>query len=262
MLTLWGIFFPFRWLAAVALAVILHELSHMAVCRVMGIKVLGIKALPWGLTASTPLMYEPLSQLAVSVSGPMCNFFLLFFCPVIKRYLSPETSDLFALANLADGLLNLLPALPLDGGIILKSFLCAKFGLVRGFSHMLKITAATGAVIMLFGIHILVSTGSNVSYLVAGIFIMYNLRHEKELNMCVRKRILTGEIKSRPYPKRISADFDSNAICLVDMISPAHTISIDVTKDKKLIGTVGQEKLLNHVLKNSTITLGECIEKK
>ena len=257
MLMMWLIFFPPLWIAVVSVAVSLHETAHLIACRMVGIRTLSVKALPWGLTVSAPLMYEPASQFVISLSGPMCNFFLLFFCPVIRTLFSKEVSDLFALANLADGLLNLLPALPLDGGIILKAFLCAHFGFVRGFSYMLKITAVIGALVMMLGLYIFASTGMNVSYLVAGGFILFNLRHEKQLSLCIRKRILTGEITSKPRQKKIYADSASNAICFVDRISPTYTLHIHIAKGK----TISQDRLIHCVLKNSTITLGECIEK-
>ena len=262
MLALWITLFPPSWLVAVSAAVIMHEAAHLTACRLIGIRILEIKALPWGLTAATPIMYEPSAQFVISFSGPMCNFFLLFFCPFIKAWFSDEAANLFALANLADGLLNLLPALPLDGGIILKAFLCARMGLVRGFSRMLKITAVIGASVMLLGLYIFSATGSNASYLVAGIFILYNLKHEKQLSMCIRKRILTGEIVSKPRPKKIYADFGSNAICLVDRISSSHTIEVHITQGRKTMGIISQDRLIQCVLKNSMITLGECIEKK
>ena len=262
MLVLWLIFFPPGWVAAVSLAVILHEAAHLVSCRALGIRVIGIKALPWGLTAATPLMYEPFAQFVISLSGPMCNFFLLIFCPVIKAWISKEYADIFALANLADALFNLLPALPLDGGIMLKSFLGAHFGLVRGFSYMLKATAITGILLMILGLYIFASANSNASYLVAGSFILYNLKHEKHLSLCIRKRILTGEILSKPRTKKICADYDSNAICFVDRISPTHTLQIHITKAKKAKGIISQDRLIECVLKNSMITLGECIEKK
>ncbi len=257
----WATLFSVKRVVIIGVAVILHELAHMAACRALGIKVFGMKALPWGLTASAPLMHEPLSQFIVSAAGPMFNFFLLTFCPLVEMVFSEKTAEMFALANLADGLLNLIPALPLDGGIILKAFLCAKWGFVRGFMHMIKITAAIGIFLMLLGVQVLWVTGYNISYLVAGAFILLNLKHERELLMCIKKRLLTGEIRSSRSIKQQWVDCSSHAVCLVNLISPSYTTMFRVTKDGKHIGTVSQEHLINCVLKNTMITVGECIEK-
>ena len=87
---------------AVSIAVVLHELSHMLLCKLLRIPILGLKALPWGLTVSAPIMYEPSSQLAVSLAGPMCNLFLLMLCPALRTFAGKEISDVFAIANLAN----------------------------------------------------------------------------------------------------------------------------------------------------------------
>jgi len=134
MLVVWASIFSVKWVLVVGSAVILHEAAHMAMCFAMGVRVFDLKALPWGITATTTIMHDPLTQFAVSLAGPMSNFFLLLLCPVIERIFSQDTAELFALANLADGLLNLIPALPLDGGIILNYsvyFKSSDFGLCR-----------------------------------------------------------------------------------------------------------------------------------
>lgn len=261
-LFMWATFFSVEWVIVVGFAVILHELAHMAVCRLAGIKIFEVKALPWGLTASVKLMYDPITQFAVSLAGPMFNFFLLTLCPLVERFFSEETAELFALANLADGLLNLIPALPLDGGIILKSLLCSRLGLIRGFGLMIKITAIAGVILMLFGLNVLMVTGCNASYLVAGGFIIYNLRHESELIICIKKKILTGEINSRPITKTLRVEKDSHAVCLINMISPSYTLLLKVEKDGKPVGTLTQKKLIHSVMKNSMITVGECVDNK
>ena len=260
-LVFWALFFPLKWLLAAGVAVFLHEMSHLAVCKILGIKIFGIRALPWGLTLSAPIIYKPQNQLAVSIAGPMCNFFLLLLCPIIKIIFGDDIANIFAIANIADGVFNLIPSLPLDGGIILKSYLCSRFGFLRGLSYMFRVTAVFGFLFMLLGIHILVLTGKNASYLMAGGFILWNLKHERELNMCIKKRILTGEIQSMPPAKTICADAKSNAICLVNKISPSYTLEVKVTKNGKLLGTISQKALLSRILENSIITLEECIEK-
>jgi len=261
-LMFWAIFFSIKWIAVVGLCVLLHETAHMVACRLLKIPVYDIKTLPWGLTAFTPLMYDPISQFVVSVAGPMFNFFLLAFSGVIRNFAGNDVADLFVIANLADGLLNLIPALPLDGGIILKAFLCSKFGFVRGFNYMIKTTAAVGILIMAFGIQIFLLTGYNISYFVAGIFIIVNLRHEKYLMVCIKKRILTGEIRSISAVRQVKVSHDSNALCLVDYISPSYTLVFKVMDAGKEVGVVRQSDLIDAVLKNTMITVGECIEKK
>lgn len=254
-------FFSVKWIVVVAVSVLLHESAHMGMCRLLGIPVFGMKGLPWGVTAFAPLMYEPHSQFLVSVAGPMFNFFLLIFSSFVSKVFGDETAELFILANISNGILNLIPALPLDGGIMAKAFLCSKFGFVRGFVYMIRITLGVGIILMLFGIEMFIATGYNISYFVAGIFIVGNLRHEKDLVMCIKKRVLTGEISSSSAIKNLYVSSDSNAICLVDLISPSYTLVFTAVKNKEKIGKVSQKRLLECVMENSMATLEECIEK-
>ena len=258
---LWLTFFSPKWVAAVSVAVILHEAAHLAACRALGIEVLDIRALPWGLTASAPVIHEPFAQIAVSVAGPMANFFLLFFCPAISKYISKDASELFALANISDGVLNLIPALPLDGGIMLKALLCSRFGIVRGFGYMMRLTLIVSCIIVALGVCIFIVSGDNFSFVMAGVFMLINTRHEKEIVMHLKKKILTGEIKSIKRPRRVYADFSSHALCLINHISPSYTVDICVMQSGKICGYISQRRLIECVLKNSTITVGECIEK-
>ena len=257
----WAVVFSPEWVIVVGTAVILHELSHVAVCSLMGVCVYDMRAMPWGITARTPFMHRPSVQFAVSIAGPAVNILLLGLCPIIEKVFSEGTAELFALANLADALLNLIPALPLDGGVMLKSIICSAVGLVKGSVYMIRITAFTGAVMMIFGIHILQITGSNASYLVAGCFILCNLRHERELVMCLKKKLLTGEIISLPTVRTISVDYSSNALCLIDLITESRTTVFRVMKGGREVGRVDQNKLVDCVIKNTMITVGECIEK-
>lgn len=261
MLVIWAMIFSVKWIAVVGVCVLLHEIAHMVACRILGIPVFGILPLPWGLTAFAPIMYEPYCQFFVSVAGPAFNFFLLAFTGMVNRIFGSEIAQQFVLANVANGILNLVPALPLDGGIILKSILCSRFGLVRGFVYMIRITIAIGVLLMIFGVQVLWVTGGNVSYFVAGLFIIFNIRHERELVICIKKRILTGEIRSRGVLKKIYVSHDSNALCLVNFISPLYTAVFMVMKGNVEMGTLNQRQLLECVMKNTMITAGECIEK-
>ena len=262
LLCLWACLFSVAKVVVIGVVVLLHEIAHICACRALGVKVFRMQALPWGLTAEAPLMHDSLSQLIVSVSGPMFNFFLLIFTPVVREVFSPGIAEVFAVANLADGILNLIPALPLDGGIILKAFFCSRFGFVRGFIFMMRFTAFWGVLLVVFGMYMFIESGSNVSYIVAGLFIVYNLKHERELVMCIRKRLLTGEISSAPSTREIKIPPESNLVCLVDFITPAHTLVFNIVNHGESLGRISQKELLDSVLKSPTITAMECYKSK
>lgn len=260
---MWALLFSVKSILVVACAIILHESAHVLMCLKMNVKILGMTPLPWGLTVATPLICDRRSQIVISAAGPLCNFAVLTLCMAARELFDIRSHyfDLFMLSNLADGVLNMLPALPLDGGIILKSYLCTHFGLSGGFMMTLKITAAIGAVIFFAGMQIFIITGYNFSYTAAGLFILVNLKHERHLLMSVKKRVLTGEIKSAPKIKWVNVDSSCHALCLANLISGAYTLVFLVNDSGRFIGEVHQNTLIKRLFKNTMITVGECIEK-
>ena len=262
-LFVWALFFSLKSIFAVALAVVMHECAHLMACRKLKIKVLAMMPLPWGMTVATPLIYNRKMQIMVSLAGPFCNFVTLVLCVAFKLVFKINSVflDLFMLANFADGFLNLFPVLPLDGGIVLKAYLCEKFGLAGGFAKCIYISAFTGAVILLFGVLVIVATGYNFSYFAAGLFVLGNLKHERELLVCIKKKVFTGEIKSNDKIRCISVDGACHALCLANLISPSYTIVFLVNENGRFKGEVSQSELIKRLFENTLITIGECVEK-
>jgi Zn-dependent protease len=122
------------WIAALFACVVVHELAHCVVARRRGAKVLGIVLLPLGGLSQLESMPEaPGDEFAVAVVGPLTSLGIGAVMAVAGvlagAHLFPPT--LFAgswwarLAwlNVLLGLFNLLPALPMDGGRVLRALL-------------------------------------------------------------------------------------------------------------------------------------------
>lgn len=262
-LFVWVLLFSLKSILPVAATVVLHEAAHYAMCRRYKVPVYSVVPLPWGITVSTPLISNQKMQLAISAAGPLCNILIFLLCILLKGIFKIHSSafDFFIFTNLADGILNLMPALPLDGGSILNSYLCSKYGLAAGFNRSFKITVLIGGIIFICGIQIFIVTGYNFSFAAVGLFILLNLNHEKELLMCIKKRIFTGEIKSSKRIKYISVDFDWRALCLISVISSAYSVIFLVNRNGRFVGELNQQDMIAKILKCSSVSVGECIEK-
>ena len=125
--------------------VVLHELGHCFVALHYGIGVRDITLLPIGGVARIEqLPTSPGREIAIALAGPAVNFAiaLLFTPPVLLiaaahgfsnplellLFLTDVTPTGFILylffTNVTLVLFNLLPAFPMDGGRILRAFLC------------------------------------------------------------------------------------------------------------------------------------------
>ncbi len=112
------------------LSVLLHELAHSFVAIGEGLKVRDITLFFLGGMAS--LEKEcPTSKgsLKIAISGPFVSLLLAFLMILLSNNLSVSNfilSNLFKQVgslNLLIGVFNLLPIMPLDGGVILKSLI-------------------------------------------------------------------------------------------------------------------------------------------
>ena len=110
------------------LSLLMHELGHSVVAMSQGIKVLSITLIVLGGVAKMERESDtPRGAIMVAAAGPLVSLALaLAFSALIHpaRHVSAELVQvahaLFQF-NLIAGLFNLLPALPLDGGLILKA---------------------------------------------------------------------------------------------------------------------------------------------
>lgn len=102
---------PARWLAALALAALFHELGHILALGILRIPIFRISLSLGGAKIYT----EPLrgkKALISAAAGPVFSFLLMLFAEVF-----PE----LAICGLAQGCFNLLPFASSDGERILRS---------------------------------------------------------------------------------------------------------------------------------------------
>jgi Zn-dependent protease len=122
------------WVVAIFASVLIHEYAHCIVARRRGAVVVDILLLPIGGLSQLEKMPErPEDELAVAIVGPLTSLGLATLAMagglVVGAHLWPPT--LFAGSwfarmawlNLLLGVFNLLPALPMDGGRVLRAAL-------------------------------------------------------------------------------------------------------------------------------------------
>ncbi len=138
------------------LSVLLHELGHSFVALNEGVKVESITLFLLGGVARVDRECStPMGSFRVAIAGPLVSLslatFLLGWLYVVPG-LNPLLVNLFGQVgtlNLVLGLFNLLPGLPLDGGLILKALVWKFTGSQR---KGIKVATATGRNLSLIAI--------------------------------------------------------------------------------------------------------------
>ncbi|HWR22829.1 MAG TPA: M50 family metallopeptidase [Feifaniaceae bacterium] len=157
------------------LALTLHELSHAIVAHAMGYRIDVIEFLPYGGVAR--LYGQPMSNRAdfvIALAGPLCSFLVAGGAALVGTVFPALYYKLqyFLSLNLALGMFNLLPALPLDGGrmlrAILGNFLRARLTtLVTAWLGVLF-----GAVLLAFSAYAFTRGTVNLFLLIMGVFLV------------------------------------------------------------------------------------------
>lgn len=159
---------PLRWVLGVILAAAIHELWHYAAIRLCGGDVFGIRIRAGGAVMLTAPQTGG-RELLCAAAGPFGSFSLL----LAAKYL-PVT----AVCGLVQGMFNLLPLFPLDGGRILRGGIeilfpndSARVSACAESACMVLISAA-----VIYGV---IRTGISVLALILGAVLVLKLLRQK-----------------------------------------------------------------------------------
>ncbi len=182
-----------QWLVGLAGAVglfasvVLHELAHAVVARSYGVDVKEIRL--WflgGVAQFDDMPKQRGAEAVVAVVGPVVSFAIGFLLLRLAPALAPAAALFMVVAylgvtNVGLALFNLLPAIPLDGGRVLRSLL-ALF-LSRGTATAVA-TAVSAVMAVLLGLY---GFFSMQLWLVILAFFIYNAgRLEAQASMLAR----------------------------------------------------------------------------
>jgi stage IV sporulation protein FB len=164
-------------------SVVAHELGHALTARRFGVHTADIVLLPIGGVARiVNLPKKPSHEIAIAVAGPLVSLaiaaaaFSLFvpslFAPELLRL---AVQSLFY-TNLVLGLFNLVPALPMDGGRVLRGLLALK----RDYLSATRIAVRVGRIIAIAGFVYAVYTGSwNLGFI--ALFVYFGAGSEERI---------------------------------------------------------------------------------
>jgi Zn-dependent protease len=147
------------WVAVLFVSILVHELGHAIAMRAYGsspsIELWGLGGLThWGEGAKI----TPGRDIVTSLAGPAAGLMLGLLVLLLSRGHAPESGSLLAVAvrqalwiNIAWGVVNLLPILPLDGGHVLESAGLWIFGpRGRRVAHAISLALAVAAAVAAF----------------------------------------------------------------------------------------------------------------
>lgn len=127
------------------LFVVLHELSHSYVSIKNGIEVRKITLFPiGGMATIDDVSIPPDVEFKLAIAGPLFNFVVIAIALPLAFLITTEPINSFLgiiiQINLVLGVFNLLPAIPLDGGRVWRSWREKKVGHLRATVDAVKLS--------------------------------------------------------------------------------------------------------------------------
>ena len=161
--------------------VVLHELGHMAAYKRYGLKAKDIILTPvGGIARGIGMTKNPKEEFVIAAAGPAVNVVLAALTFVVLKLtpwqalgeigsFSQLLTEWFLNINVVLLLFNLIPAIPMDGGRMLRAALTPK----KGFLGATKLAAKIARVLTVGMAIYAVATGSFSLFLLAGmVFVM------------------------------------------------------------------------------------------
>lgn len=160
----------------------LHECAHMTAAVCIGLEIDYIAFQPFGvnLRLKNKIVPSIADEIILYISGPLVNAFAAFVCVLMYTRYGYYELRLFYMTNLTLFIVNLLPALPLDGGMILRRILNEIFG----FKAALRVTRIVSAIICtalcILGVYAVIENPYNFSVFLFSLLLLGNIFTTKE----------------------------------------------------------------------------------
>jgi Zn-dependent protease/predicted transcriptional regulator len=230
-----------------------HDLAHAIVARRRGIDVrsIGISFFG-GATPLDPSSPDPGDDAAIAASGPLVSlgigglfFGALLIVVAIGHEFSAAAGVLSVLVflNLVLGLVNLVPAYPLDGGRIVRDLAWRRSGSERsGWRAAWRSGRMTGLVVIGVGITVLVAQGDMTGAFIAltGWFFILSsnsVRDRIRLDDLVGGRFVRDAMEEVQVTVHPSLTVDTFAAQLLDGETPL--TAVPVTDGSSIVGLLG-----------------------
>lgn len=152
----------FMWMGGVAglvvvgiafTSVVLHELGHAVVARRLGVRVSGIELHFFGGAAKMGEMPRAANhEIAIAAAGPIVSLALAGLGLGIGAAVGSWLVAAIGWINLMLAFFNLIPALPMDGGRILRALLTKRMSYVRATDAAVAVARVVAIGFAVFGL--------------------------------------------------------------------------------------------------------------
>ena len=243
------------------LTVLGHEMAHVCAGRVLGVRTQSIELLPFGGVAYMDTPQTPVHEFLIALAGPVFNLCVVAVLMIFLRaYGLSARLSMWIQTNLVIGLFNLLPAMPLDGGRMVRALLLPLCGVERATRIVSVLGILGGMILAASGVTAFLSTGTvNITLLGVGAFMVFTAIREARGSMFAMAKRTQGKrdrLRKQPMEEhRMAADSHARAGEVIKRIPSGRYTCITVLGDQmQILGTLSENDLLEGILRRGKDT--------
>ncbi|MCQ2387080.1 MAG: site-2 protease family protein [Clostridia bacterium] len=257
---LFGLFYVFTGrivsFISVSITAVIHELGHSIEANSLGYKLNKIVLMPFGAVVSGDIEgLNEKDEIKIALSGPMVNIAtgLLFLA---LWWIFPTTyafTDTAVFSSFSIGLINLIPAYPLDGGRVLYALLATKKGKEYGKKVVKVLGIILGIILMLLFI-LTIFRRVNYSLLFFSVFIIVGQIETEKENQYIKAYMGLNKSKLLRGVKYNKQAVEGNMTIkrLIKILDENAYNEIVVFDGEKKIAVLSQERI-EKIIQNSEI---------
>ncbi len=247
-------------------SVLLHELAHTIMAALLKVKVAEIELLPFGGQARIEDFtgLEPDKEIYIALAGPIISLSvaaIFQFIPVLESAKVP----LIVHINLLLGAFNLFPALPLDGGRILRAYLSRLIGYKKATSRSALLGKIIALIIIGYGLYLFYEQKSGANFLLVGILLFWAAHREGKLLSYAFMRYLVhkkSELANKGFlaSRQIVSREDAMIKAILDSTRPSYyTVVLILDEQHRPLGLRSEAELIECLFeKGPYARLSDC----
>ncbi|MGL4740453.1 MAG: site-2 protease family protein [Sarcina sp.] len=169
------------------ISIILHEFCHFFIAKKLGSHMVNFKVHPLGATLEID-DYEGLEindEIFICLAGPVFNIVVAGISMVLFLVFSDMFFKNIFEVNIVLGMMNLLPAHPLDGAKIVRAILSKRMMYKYAHKIVMYLSFFVGISISILGLLLIKQNFMNINLIVIGAFIIYTTYSASERTMYV-----------------------------------------------------------------------------
>lgn len=248
------------------LALLLHEIAHLLFAELFGYRVQEFKLTPLGgcMVIDTLMAVHPVAEFVIAAAGPFANL-LMVGCVqyLVLLGLKNPWLDNWGHWNWLLGAINLIPAVPLDGGRLLHALLKKSLPVETGTTVMKTIGRFVAGFMVTLGAVRSLTGRPGILFILIGIFVLYQVNNYQNPKIdsfwrMAEKRKRTFTIKGYATLKPMLVKADTLIRDLIQRFG-GDELLIFLINEPEGIRVITEEKAWNLLIaKGYDATFGDC----